>query len=141
VQPYQAALKALAIRDKKIYVYGTQSCHAALPASISTLRVTQTPQFVYLLGMIVQSGTQEERYSFWPIPRLVSASCTAFLDVVMRYEDFQLYAYGSYEAAFLQRMFKHAGLPTPGEHLLTRLVNILSIVLCQCLLSHVLQQS
>ena len=33
-----------------------------------------------------------------------------------------------YEAAFIQRMFKHAGLPTPGEHLLTRLVNILSIV-------------
>ena len=129
VQPYQAALKALAIRDKKIYVYGTPELPRCPTRIYFDLEGDPDRQFVYLMGMIVQSGAQEERYSFWAdTPAGERQLYQQFLDVVRRYEDFQLYAYGSYEAAFLQRMFKHAGLPTPGEHLLTRLVNILSIV-------------
>ncbi len=99
VQPYQAALKALAIRDKKIYVYGTPELPRCPTRIYFDLEGDPDRQFVYLLGMIVQSGTQEERYSFWAdTPAGERQLYQQFLDVVMRYEDFQLYAYGSYEA-------------------------------------------
>ena len=48
--------------------------------------------------------------------------------MVGKYEDFRLYSYGSYEAAFLRRMGKSSGKPEIVEKLLTRLVNVMSVV-------------
>lgn len=129
VPPYQAALKALAIREKKIYVYGTPELPLCPTRIYVDLEGDLDRQFVYLIGMLVQNGETEERYSFWAdTPADEFQLYQQFLAVVRRYENFQIYTYGSYETAFIQRMHKHTGLPTPDEPLLTRLVNILSIV-------------
>jgi predicted RecB family nuclease len=59
------ALQALAVRDKKVYVFGT----AELPDSPVRmyLDVEGDPEggFDYLVGLIVVADHQEQRYSFW----------------------------------------------------------------------------
>ncbi len=51
-----------------------------------------------------------------------------FLDVVDLHQDAYLYAYGSYEAAFLRRMIKESGRDELGDKILAHVVNVLSIV-------------
>ena len=126
---HQAALQALAIRDQKIYVYGTPQLPVCSIRIYFDLEGDPERQFVYLLGMVVHAGEVEERYTFWADtpaeePRLYQQ----FLEIVDRYQDSWLYAYGSYEAAFLRRMSKEAEHPTMGAQLQARLVNVLSII-------------
>jgi hypothetical protein len=50
------------------------------------------------------------------------------LDVVARHADARLYTYGSYEAAFIRRMLAKSGQSELKQRLLSRLVNVLSVV-------------
>ena len=78
--------------------------------------------------MVVQAGEVEERYSFWvDTPAEESRLYQQFLEMVARYPDSCLYAYGSYEAAFLRRMGQKGERPTRGNPMLSRVVNVLSI--------------
>ena len=43
-------------------------------------------------------------------------------------DDFYLYSYGSYEAAFLRRMIKVSDQQELSEKLLARFVNVLSLI-------------
>ena len=51
-----------------------------------------------------------------------------FLAVVGSLEDFYVYTYGSYEAAFLRRMIKHSDQNERGAQILARVVNVLSLI-------------
>jgi predicted RecB family nuclease len=124
------ALQALAVRDKRIYVFGTPEVPDG-PVRIY-LDVEGVPDegFVYLIGMIVvrQDGT-EERLSFWADTREQERDIfEAFLAGVGRYDDFRVYCYGGYERAFLRRMRKAARRKKPVDQVLERLVNVLSLV-------------
>jgi predicted RecB family nuclease len=59
------ALQALAVRDKKVYVFGAPQLPAS-PVRIY-LDVEGNPEegFDYLVGLIVVVGDNEERHSFW----------------------------------------------------------------------------
>ncbi len=95
----------MAIREKKIYVYGTPSLPDK-PVQIF-LDVEGNPEksFVYLIGMVICEPGQERTYSFWAdTPDQEQRMFEEFLDVLGRYEDFSLFHYGSYEKAFLRRM-------------------------------------
>jgi predicted RecB family nuclease len=123
------ALQALAIRDKKVYVFGTPQ----LPASSVRvyLDVEGNPEegFDYLVGLIVVVGDQEQRYSFWADTRdQEDVIFEQLLAVMGRYDDYLVYAYGSYERAFLKRMRKRAKKKTPVDRVLKSLVNVLSLV-------------
>ncbi len=128
-QPHNPALQALAIRDQKIYVLGTPRLPHGATQIYFDIEGDPDRQFAYLLGMIVERNGMEERYSFWadsPVdePQLFQQ----FLDVVGLHPDACLYAYGSYEAAFLRRMIKESGREELANTILARVVNILSIV-------------
>src|SRR5262245_60970219 len=128
-QPHYPALQALAIRDKKIYVLGTPDL-SAIPVRIY-FDIEGDPErgFDYLLGLIIEANGTEERFSFWAdTPAEEQQVFQQFLNVIVRYPDSQLYSYGSYEAAFLRRMIKASGQQELGERLLSRLVNILSVI-------------
>ena len=59
------ALQALAVRDKRVYVFGTPQLPDA-PVHIY-LDIEGNPEegFDYLIGMIVVEGDKEQRFSFW----------------------------------------------------------------------------
>jgi predicted RecB family nuclease len=58
---HQAALQALAIRDQKIHVYGTPQLPVSSTRIYFDLEGDPDRRFVYLLGMVVQTGAVEER--------------------------------------------------------------------------------
>jgi predicted RecB family nuclease len=122
-------LQALAVRDKKVYVFGTPQLPAS-PVRIY-LDVEGNPDegFDYLVGLIVVAGDREERYSFWADTREQEAEIfEKFLAVVCRYQDFLVFGYGGYERAFLQRMRKRARRKKAVDRVLKALVNVLSLV-------------
>src|SRR5205823_2346736 len=140
--PHHPALQALAIRDKKIYVLGTPHLPYATTRIYFDIEGDPNCQSAYLLGLIVERNGAEERHSFWADspgeePRLFQH----FLDVVGSLDDFCIYTYGSYEAAFLRRTIKRSdrgeyGATDPGargQRPLTRS--------CAHLLPHLFQRS
>lgn len=103
------ALQALAIRDKKIYVFGTSDLRQS-PILIY-LDIESNPEagFVYLIGLIVVENGGETHYSFWAEKKEEEpAIFEQFVAEVTRHEDFVVYCYGSYEHAFIARMRKTA---------------------------------
>jgi predicted RecB family nuclease len=128
-QPHQHALQALAVREKKVYILGTPNLPACPTRVFLDIEGDPDRGFDYLLGMIVEADGREQHHSFWADspaeePRLFQQ----FLDVVSRYDDYRLYCYGSYEAAFLRRLVKQAARPDLGEKLLPHVFNVLSVV-------------
>jgi predicted RecB family nuclease len=126
---HQPALQALALRDQKIYVHGTMQLPVCSTRIYLDLEGDPDRQFVYLLGMVVQAGAVEERYTFWADTPAEEASLyQQFLEIMARYPDSWLYTYGSYEATFLRRMGKGTACPTLDGQLLSRVVNVLSLI-------------
>ncbi len=123
------ALQALAMRDKKVYVFGTPQLPAS-PVRIY-LDVEGNPEegFDYLVGLIVVVGDKEERHSFWAESRDQEEQIfEQFLATVGRHDDFLVFSYGAYERAFLKRMRKRAQNKKRGDCALKSLVNVLSLV-------------
>jgi len=128
-QPHHPALQALAIRDKKIYVFGTPPLPHATTRIYLDMEGDPHRQSTYLLGLIVERNGAEEWHSFWAdSPGEETQLFQQFLAVVGPLEDACLYTYGSYEATFLRRMIKQSGQHERGAQILARVVNVLSLV-------------
>jgi predicted RecB family nuclease len=128
-QPHYPALQALAIRDKKIYVLGTPDLPASPVRIYFDIEGDPERGFDYLIGLIIEANGGEEHLSLWAdTPAEEQRVFQQFLDIVGRYPDCQLYAYGHYEAVFLRRMIKQLGHQELNANLLSRVVNILSVV-------------
>ena len=126
---HQPALQALALRDQKIYVHGAPQLPVCSTRIYLDLEGDPDRQFIYLLGMLVQAGAVEERYTFWAdTPDEEARLYQQFLEIVARYPDSKLYTYGSYEATFLRRMGQGAVCPTLEGQFLARVVNVLSLI-------------
>ena len=128
-QPHNPALQALAIRDQKIYVLGTPQLPQAATRIYFDLEGDPDRQFAYLLGMIIECNGTEERYSFWAnSPDEEPQLFHQLLAVVALHQDACLYAYGNYETVFLRRMIKASGRDELADTLLSRVINVLSLV-------------
>lgn len=123
------ALKALAIRDKKIYVLGTPTLPDSLVHVYLDIEGVPDKGFVYLIGLTVVSGAGEERFSLWADGKDQEGEIfERFLDVLSRHDDFRVFCYGGYEKAFLTRMRKQTIRQDLADKILKSLVNVLSIV-------------
>jgi predicted RecB family nuclease len=123
------ALHALAIRDKRIYVFGTPQCPTAPVSIYLDLEGKPEDGFIYLVGLVIVQNGLEERCSFWAeTPVQESMIFDQLLDVVERFEDFVVYAYGSYERSFLKRLGKRSDRKELVGKLLKSLVNTLTLV-------------
>jgi predicted RecB family nuclease len=123
------ALSALAIRDKRIYVFGTPQI-PSVPVTIY-LDVEGRPDegFVYLIGMVIVRDGREDRYSFWADTQdQEQLIFEQFLDEVGRLDAFIMYCYGGYERAYLDRMRKTTDRKELLDRVLASLVNVLTLV-------------
>ena len=128
-QLHQHALQALAIRDKKIYVLGSPELPNSAVRIFFDVEGDPERGFDYLLGMIIEAAGIDKHYSFWADSRADEPRVfQQFLDVVSTYQDFRLYSYGGYDAAFLRRMMKSSGREELAKRVLASLVNVLSII-------------
>jgi predicted RecB family nuclease len=123
------ALQALAIRDKRVYVYGTPVLRSSPVHIYLDVEGLPDDKFEYLVGMIVVEGGSEQRYSFWADDTSQQKVIfERFLAAVARYDDFLVFCYGGYEKAFLTRMRKHTKKKNEVDRVLKSLVNTLSLV-------------
>jgi predicted RecB family nuclease len=123
------ALQALAVRDKKVYVFGTPQLPAGPVRVYLDIEGDPEAGFDYLVGLIVAEGDKEERYSFWADNRDQEGRVfEQLLAILGRYDDYLIFAYGSYERTFLKRMRKRAKKKGLADKALKSLVNVLSLI-------------
>jgi predicted RecB family nuclease len=126
---YYAALQALAIREKKVHVYGTPDLPRKPVQVFFDAEGVEGGRFVYLLGVLVVEGDSRKMHSFWANgPDQEVQAFDAFLDVLEGYEDFCLFHYGSYERKLLKRMRKVVKRSKLVDSLLANAVNVLSVI-------------
>jgi predicted RecB family nuclease len=129
VNRHAHALQALAVRDKKVYVFGTPHLSASTVRIYLDVEGNPEEGFDYLIGLIVVVGDKQERYSFWADTRDQEVQIfEQFLAVVGRHHDFLVFCYGAYERAFLKRMRTRAKNKKRVDRVLKALVNVLSLV-------------
>ena len=101
-------MQALAIREKKVHVYGTPDLPRKPVQVFFDAEGIEDGRFVYLLGVLVVEGDSQKMHSFWadwPGPRRCRRSTPSWTCWSGR-EDFALFHYGSYEKKLLRRMRK-----------------------------------
>ena len=64
-KPYYHALKALAIREQKLYVYGTPELPVANTSVYVDMEGDESGHFVYLIGALVPHGEEKMYHWFW----------------------------------------------------------------------------
>jgi predicted RecB family nuclease len=128
-RPHSFGLQALAVRDGKIYVYGTPE----LPTNNVRIYVDfegdPGRNFVYLIGVLIDNGREDERYSFWADDEAGQGRIfEEFLDLLCRFQDFALFTYGRYESVFLKRMRSRFDNKRLIDRALSRSVNLLRAI-------------
>ena len=128
-RPRYFALQAAAIRDNKIYVLKPPALPTSPVRIYLDIEGDSERSFAYLLGMIVDKGGTFTQFSFWADneheEQLVFRR---LLEIVCCHEDYALIHYGSYETSFLNRMKKAFGRKPVVTKLLSRTVNLLSVI-------------
>ena len=123
------ALQALAMRDRRVYLFGAPELPDAPTRIYLDLEGLPDEGYVYLIGMTVVRGGAEEHFAFWADAKDREREMfDRFLAQVSRYDDYHVYCYGGYERSFLKRMRKAAAKKGPVDRVLGALVNVLSVV-------------
>ncbi len=123
------ALQALAIREKKVHVYGTPDIPRKPVQVFLDAEGSEDGGFAYLLGVLVVEGDSQKMHSFWADgPDQEVQAFDAFLDLLDGREDFALFHYGSYEKKLLKRMRKVVKRKKLVDRLLAKAVNVLSAI-------------
>jgi predicted RecB family nuclease len=132
-EKYSHALRALALRERKIHIAGTPEL--TLKGNPVYLDVEGVPDrdFYYLIGMRFRSGDSDVQASFWANDvSEEKAIWVSFLQTLAKIETPQLLHYGSYEMAFLKRMKERYGEavenPSSLDQLIAESVNLLSVI-------------
>jgi predicted RecB family nuclease len=130
---YHHALKALAIREKKIFVTGAwQQNEEQTPVYLDVEGIPDR-KFYYLIGMRFLLGTSLVQRSFWANDADGEETIwREFLQAIEEIHNPQLIYYGSYETVFLKNMKSRYGDAGQKKISVDRLMengcNILSII-------------
>lgn len=128
-RPHSVALRALAIREKKVYIYGTPAVPQNKVDIFFDVEGREEGTFIYLVSLVVVIDGKAEEHSFWANnPEDEVDACLKSLQVLKRYDDYVLYHYGDYETSYLKRMKKnHAVLGAEIDTILSRSFNLLAV--------------
>ena len=124
-------LKALAIREKKIYVFENPQLPEYQVQIYLDIEGNEQNTFHYLIGLLVVENGLEKRFSFWANnPSEEENILKQFLEICSQYQNFTLFHYGSYEKQYLQRVKKKFSekYDETIDKILQNAINILSII-------------
>ena len=107
---YHQSLKALAIREKRIYVAGAPDLDIGTTPVYLDVEGIPDRDFYYLIGIRLPRVSSAAQRSFWANDAAGEGRIwREFLDVIAATENPRLLHYGSYETAFLRHMQKRYG--------------------------------
>ncbi|OGA43453.1 MAG: hypothetical protein A3G24_12640 [Betaproteobacteria bacterium RIFCSPLOWO2_12_FULL_62_13] len=130
-EKYHHALKALAIREKKIHVVGIPELKIAGTPVYLDVEGLPDCDFYYLIGVRIGKGEAAVQHSLWG--DTVEDERTIWnemLGILATVENPVLIHYGSYETVFLRRMCERYGKPLKGsvaDGAIQAAVNLLSV--------------
>jgi predicted RecB family nuclease len=134
-EKYHPALRALAIRQKKIYIVGNPEM--MIEGTPVYLDVEGLPDrdFYYLVGVRVGDRNPAVQYSLWADSAEDERRVwNEFTGILANITDPVLIHYGGYETVYLKRMGNRYGIP-PTESRVARAVeksiNLLSVIFAQ----------
>ena len=131
-EKYHHALKALAIREKKIHIVGSPELKIDGTPVYLDVEALPDRDFYYLIGARTKSSEGGAQHSFWAdSPADERRIWTEFLDLLMRIDNPVLIHYGSFEAVFLREMCRRHGGPHNGSaaaKAVTSSLNLLSVI-------------
>ena len=123
------ALQAMAVRDHTIYVLGPPEVRTSPVNIYVDIESVPEEDFVYLIGAIIVQDASENTLSFWANDKEGESKIfQQFLDALDSFDDFTVFAYGSFEKSFFTRMRNQAKGKRRVDRLLKSLVNTLSLV-------------
>jgi len=130
---YYHSLKALAIRDKKIYNVEQPEIPQATAQIFLDVEGVPEQNFYYLIGLVVVEHNNPKQFSFWADSENEEIKIyKEFIEVINNYNDFVLFHYGSFENQFFARMGKKYGDNKRSveilENVQTNSINILSMI-------------
>jgi predicted RecB family nuclease len=127
-QPRYSALQALAIREKKVHVYGTPDLPRKPVQVFLDAEGNEDSSFVYLLGVVIGDGGGSRSYSFWAdSPNQEVEVFDSLLNLLDGLDDFTLFHYGGYEKSMLRRMRRVVRRKRLVDRVLAKAVNVLSV--------------
>ena len=139
--PRYSALQALAIREKKVHVFGTPDLPKKSVQVFLDAEGNEDASFAYLLGVVIVEGESQKSYSFWADdPNQVVKVFDSFLDLLDDIEDFVLFHYGGYEKALLRRMRRVVKRKRLVDRALAKAVNVLSAIHTERVLPRILKR-
>jgi predicted RecB family nuclease len=129
IEKHSPALKALAIREKKIYVTPADKPQMGRVQIFFDIEGIPDKDFYYLIGAKVIDGTNKTTHSFWADSAGDEEKIwKQFLSMIAAFDSFSLLHFGGYESEFVARMLKRYGtiIEVPAERLKSASVNILT---------------
>lgn len=130
-EKYHHALKALAIRERKIHLVGSPELKIAGTPIYIDVEGLPDRDFYYLIGLRIGKGEAAVQHSLWA--DTVEDERTIWneiLGILGTVENPVLIHYGSYETVFLRRMCERYGEPLKGSVVagaIQAAVNLLSV--------------
>ena len=134
-EKYHHALKALAIREQKIYIVGKPALQLQGTPVYVDVEGIPDRDFYYLVGLRVGTGATAVQHSLWAQETANEQSVwTRFIELVEQIENPTLVHYGSYEAMFFRRMTQRYGTPainSRAANALSAAINLVTIIFAQ----------
>lgn len=99
------SLRALAIREKKIYVVKKPEIPQSSTQIYLDVEGIPDQDFYYLIGLVVTDGISTKNFSFWADNKDEEKMIwNQFVSLIKRYRNFTLFHYGSYETNFIDKL-------------------------------------
>ena len=129
--PHHFALQALALREKKIHVYGTPNISLAETNIYFDLEGLPDKNLCYLVGALVVQNGKSTYHAFWADNEKEQKKIfIQFLELASQYPDSRLFHFGNYDALVLKQIGKSLGgsFQRTLQHNFERRVNVLSTI-------------
>ena len=111
-EKYHHSLKALAIREQKIYIVGSPELKIEGTPVYLDFEGLLDRDFYYLIGLWIRDGDIAHHHSLWANDVVDEKRIwEGFISILATIENPILIHYGSYETTFLKRMSERYGSP------------------------------
>lgn len=128
-EKYHHALKALAIRQKKIHIVGQPQFNIVGTPVYLDVEGLPDRDFYYLIGLRFKTAGSVKQRSLWADDAKGEEGIWVdFLNILAGIENPILIHYGSFETTFLKRMLKRYGEPLEGTGAVEAITSALNLV-------------